>query len=451
MSTKIIIISSLMLLQSALGFAGSKTALDGYVETALANNTGVKQQQFQLDRAMQALSEARTLFLPSVTAMGNYTKAGGGRTIDFPIGDLLNPVYGTLNQLTASNKFPQLENASILLNPDNFYDLKVRTAMPLVNAEVYYNKKIKQQAISLQQASVNVYKRSLVKDVKTAYYQYYQSLQAIAIYREALQLVDRNVTMNESLLRNGVRNGTALTRARAEQQKIAAQLTAAENNSRNAKAYFNFLLNRQLDADVVVDTAAVAQYGTNTSSANGVAAREELQQLNISRNMYGLSAQMQRAAAVPKLSTFLDVGSQGFDWAFNDKSRYYFFGVSMEWSLFAWGQAHYKARQADLNVQETNARYDQAESAYKLQLVQAENNYKTAVASYLSAMAQEDLAAKYYNDQLKAYREGALLYIELLDAQNQLTAARLQTAAAIAAVQIAIAETERNTASYPLN
>jgi hypothetical protein len=142
MSTKIIIISSLMLLQSALGFAGSKTVLDGYVDTALANNAGVKQQQFQLDRAMQALHEARTLFLPSVTAMGNYTKAGGGRTIDFPIGDLLNPVYGTLNQLTASNKFPQLENASILLNPDNFYDVKLRTAMPLINAEVYYNKKI---------------------------------------------------------------------------------------------------------------------------------------------------------------------------------------------------------------------------------------------------------------------------------------------------------------------
>jgi hypothetical protein len=49
--------------------------------------------------------------------MTDYFMAGGGRTVDFPVGDLLNPVYTTLNQLTGGNNFPQVTNQSILLNP----------------------------------------------------------------------------------------------------------------------------------------------------------------------------------------------------------------------------------------------------------------------------------------------------------------------------------------------
>jgi outer membrane protein TolC len=260
----------------------AQNALEGYIAEALKNNNGIKQQQFQFDRAFEALREARTLFLPSVTMLGSYTKAAGGRTIDLPIGDLFNPVYSTLNQLTQSNSFPKIDNAAVLLNPDNFYDFKLRTAMPLINAEVYYNNKIKQQAITLQQAGVNVYKRALVKDVKSAYYQYYQSTQAIDIYKNALKLIDKNIAVNESLLRNGVRNSTALTRAQAEKQKLKAQLSQAEANCKNAAAYFNFLLNKSLVAPITIDGPIINPTSVlpkDISADNTVERREELKQL----------------------------------------------------------------------------------------------------------------------------------------------------------------------------
>ena len=146
--------------------------LNLYIHEALEANQGIKQQTFQLEKSLFALKEARGMFLPSVTFSTTYTKADGGRTIDFPTGDLLNQTYSTLNELTGTNNFPQLRNQSILLNPDNFYDAKFRTSMPLFNAELIYNKRIKQQQVELQRAEVALYKRELVKDVKTAYYQY---------------------------------------------------------------------------------------------------------------------------------------------------------------------------------------------------------------------------------------------------------------------------------------
>jgi hypothetical protein len=110
--------------------------VNAYIRDGLRDNETIKQQGFLLDKSLAALGEARSLFLPNIALGMTYTRAGGGRTIDFPIGDLLNPVYTTLNQLTRSEGFPRLENATILLNPNDFYDAKIRTSAPLYNVEM---------------------------------------------------------------------------------------------------------------------------------------------------------------------------------------------------------------------------------------------------------------------------------------------------------------------------
>lgn len=438
----------LFFLAASLSRLGAQTVLDNYIAEAFKSNQGLQQQNIQLEKSLNALKEARSLFLPNISLLGSYTRAAGGRTIDLPIGDLFNPVYSTLNQLTKTNSFPQIENVSVLLNPDNFYDAKLRTALPLVNAEIYYNQKIKKELITQQQAAVNVYKRELVKNIKTAYYQYYQAEQAIAIYKSALGLVNENIRVNESLLRNGVRNSTALTRSEAEREKINAAITQATNNARNAKAYFNFLLNRDLATEINIDTKLFTNEAMPTTGTNE---REELMQLRTGVAAYGLAARMQKAYLVPKLNTFLDLGSQGFNFDVNNKTRYYMWGLNLQWDLFAGGMHKYKTLQANADKQALEARFNETERALQLQSEQAANNYNTATANYKSAQKQAQLAQKYYNDQLKVYKEGQLLYIELVDALNQHTGAQLQLSLAQAAMLSAAADIERTQATYQLN
>lgn len=431
------------------GFAQGKV-LDDYIQAAFSQNQGLKQQSFQLDKSLYALQEAKSLFFPQVGLTGTYTKAGGGRTIDVPIGDMLNPVYSTLNQLTNSQKFPQLENQSILLNPNNFYDLHVRTSLPLINTEIWYAQKIRKESITLQQAAVNVYKRRLVKDIKTAYYQYYQAGKAVNIYQTALLQVDENIRVNTSFLANGVTNSTALTRAKAEHQKIEANITEAENNQQNALAYFNFLLNRDLNTAIIIDSSIFLPEEIAIPSVVAGNVREELTQLSQQQKIATLFYKQSRSYLVPKLSTFLDLGSQNFNWKVDDKSRYYMWGVSLQWDIFAAGQRKYKAQQAAIDISNLQAAYNETTTSFQLEQQVAENNYNTAVANFKSAREQLRLSEKYYNDQSKVYKAGQLLYIELLDAQNQLTNARLQLSVAFAAVQTAIADIERTKASYKL-
>ena len=425
--------------------------LDSYINVAFDQNQGLKEQQFDLDKAMAALKEAQAMYLPTVSLLGSYTKSSGGRTIDVPVGDLVNPVYTALNQLTNSNKFPQLKNESFLLNPDNFYDAKVRTSLPLINAEIRYNKLIKQQLITSQQAAVNVYKRALVKDIKTAYYRYYQSLQSIATYNSAIALIKENIRENESMLRNGVRNGTALLRSQTEKEKTNAALIQAQHNTQNAKSYFNFLLNRSLQDTIIVEPQTIADIAADPDTSAGTGQREELKQLRTLQQVYTLDYKLQRSGFIPKLNTFIDLGSQGFDFAVNNKTRYYLWGVNLQWDIFTGGQRKYKAEQSKANFNAATAQLDQTEQSLQLQLDQTYHNYQSAKAAYKSVVAQLAFAGKYYNDQLKAYRAGQLLYLELVDAQDQLTGARLQMAGAQASLQIALAELERQQATYPIN
>jgi len=445
-----LLFGALLLVQQKGKAQATVNQLDNYIAIAFAQNDGLKQQQFNLDRSMYALKEAQAMYLPTVSLLGSYTKSAGGRTIDIPIGDLVNPIYTALNELTNSNKYPQLQNETILLNPDNFYDLKVRTSLPLINAEIHYNKLIKQQLITSQQAAVNVYKRALVKDIKTAYYRYYQALQSIAVYHSAAALIQENIRVNESMLRNGLRNGTALLRSKTEQEKTKALLIGAERNSQNARDYFNFLLNRPLKEAILIDSNVVATLLHVADTTAGVSKREELVQLQTMKKVYLLDYKMQKSGFIPKLNTFVDLGSQGFDFKANDKTRYYLWGVNLQWDIFNGGQRKYRAAQSRSSLSAATSQLDETQQQLILQLNQSYNNYESAKAAYQSTVAQVALAIKYYNDQLKAYKAGQLLFLELVDAQDQLTGAKLQQAEALANLQITLAELERGQAAYPI-
>ncbi|WP_160718016.1 TolC family protein [Chitinophaga solisilvae] len=429
--------------------APPNTVLDQYIQQAFQQNKGLKDQRFTMEKAMYALQEAKSLFGPNVTFLASYTKAGGGRTIDMPIGDLLNPVYASLNQLTGSHNFPKVENVSVLLNPDNFYDAKFRTSLPLLNAEIYYNQKIKREQISRQQAAMNVYKRALVQDIKSAYFRYYQASQAVAIYNNALSLIRENIRINESMVRNGIRNNTAVYRSQTEKEKTDAAISKAMNEQQNAKAYFNFLLNRSLEEDIELDSNLLRiPVAVNTGD---VSRREELQEIKSAAAMYSLNEKLDRSYLIPKLSTFIDLGSQAMGARFDNTSRYYLFGINLEWNLFSSNRNKYKIKQAQLDLAAVGNTASQTTDALQLQLFQAMNDYRTTVDNYRSAQSQLSFASRNYRDQLKIYKEGQLLYIELLDAQNQLTQAQLQTAVTQAAVQTAYAAVERAQASYNID
>lgn len=441
----------LLFLISALTTENSNAQiqLEAYIKQGIASNQSINQQTFLLEKNVHALKEAKTMFLPSVSFSTTYTKADGGRTIDFPTGDLFNAAYATLNQLTGTNSFPQLQNQSITLNPDNFYDAKLHTSMPILNAELVYNKRVKAQQVDLQKAEVNLYKRELVKEIKMAYFKYLKAINAVEIYKSSLRLVQEGQRINTALFNNQKVNRTAVIRSNNEVSKLDASYLSATKTAEAARYYFNFLINRPLTDSILVDEINSLPLLDKLLS-NQITSREEMTKLQIAKEINSNLNGMAKSYLIPKIGTFLDLGSQAFDWKVNNQSRYYFFGASLEWNLFSSGRNTAKIKQtiADRQAIAAQTDYVQQQLGTELKVKQAE--MQSAIAQYKAAETQLKTSKTYYNDMLKLYKEGMAIYIELLDAQNQWIDSQLQTNIALFDTWIAYTAIERANASFNL-
>lgn len=429
-----------------LGYAQNK--LESYIQTGLKNNEVIRQHNFDINKTMYALKEARALFYPTVSLNGSYTKADGGRTIDIPIGDMLNPVYSTLNQITNSNAFPMLENQSVLINPDNFYDAKIHTTMPLLNFEIIYNKRIKTQQTTLQKIELEIYQRELVKEIKIAYYKYLQSVEGIKIYEDALVLVKENQRVNQALFRNEKINRTAVLRSDNEVIRIQANLETARQTSNNARSYFNFLLNQKLDAAIETDESEVPPIEVLSENIQN---REELQKLTQAKEINENVSKLTNSYWLPKVNGFADFGIQDFDFEVDKQSRYYFAGVGLEWTIFSGNKNKYKLKQVEEDQKKISSQTDNVKQQLLLQFQVSQNNLKSALEQFYADKNQKQSAKKYNDDITKLYKEGQAIYIELLDAQNQWVNAQLNTNISLYNSWIAFAELERANATFTFN
>ena len=446
-----------LLLIASMSVSAQSDILNNYVQQGVANNESIHQQNFQLQKSMYALKQATGLFFPSLSLEANYIDAKGGRTIDVPIGDILNPVYQNLNQINSTlqpgaPKYPTLNNVSEQLNPSNFYDAYFKIAMPIVNAEIWYNRDIKKDQVKMQQNEVLIYKRELVKDIKLAYFNYLKAVRAITIYENALHMVKESERVNQKLVDNGKEVVYVLSRSKSEVSKIEAQLNEAQNTKKNAAAYFNFLINKPQDSEITIDetllsnTLALPDDLSLTSDR-----REELAKLLLASKINNSVLDLNKASWIPKIGASIDLGSQASDFKFNSSSKYYLLGISFDWSLFSGLTDVYKVKQAKLEIDALDAQTKYVKSQLQLAASSAANSYISAKQNFISATDQENSASQYYGLMDKKYREGQALYIEYLDARNESTLASLQKSITYFDAWIRYTELERANASFNIN
>ncbi len=446
-----------MLLITSPGVYAQSDILNSYVQQGIANNEAIHQQNFELQKNIYALKEATGMFFPSVSLEANYVDDKGGRSIDFPIGDIMNPVYNNLNQINhslepGSPKYPEISNVSVQLNPVNFYDAYFQVAMPIINAEVWYNHSIKKDQIKMQQNEVAIYKRELVKDIKVAYFNYLKAVQAIAIYENALRMVKESERVNQKLVDNGKEVVYVLSRSKSEVSKIEAQLNEAKNTKKNAAAYFNFLINKPADTDITVDELLLGNAVTLPDDLSLTSdRREELAKLMLASKIDQSVLDLKKASWVPKVGASIDLGSQASDFQFNSGTRYYLIGVSCDWSLFKGMSDVYRVKQAKFEMDALSAQTKYAKSQLQLAASTAANSYVSAKQNFSSAVEQESSASQYYGLMDKKYREGQALYIEYLDARNESTLASLQKSITYFDAWIKYTELERANASFNIN
>ncbi len=437
-----------LLLLFALPIFGQKSVLDEYVATAFQQNITLQQKSIQVEKAMIALKTAQSLYQPSVAFQGGYQSGEGGRSIAFPVGDLLNPVYSTLNALTKSTAFPQIANVETNFFPRDFYDVKVQTTMPLYNKDISYNKQIQEQTLSLQREDVSLYKRELVKQIKTAYYNYLLSLGLVKVYENSLNLALEGKKVNEKLLANGKGLPAYLLRSDSEIATIQAQIAEAVKQNQSAQYYFNFLLNRELRAEIRIDFEVEKAIAGVYAVTPGV--REELSLLSKSINIQETVLKMNESFYLPKLNGFVNLGSQATLNNISSKSGYYFFGLQMDIPIFSGKRNLYKVKQTQLDIASAKNALDLSTKQFNMATEIAQKNVQSSIVSFQASTKSYEAASAYLRLIEKGYKEGVSTYLETVDARNQWMNAQINYQLKQFNVLIAAAAYEREAASYPL-
>lgn len=442
--------TAFLLLSFIVFNARAQGVLNTYIKAGLDSNLQLKQKTFDVTKAKLDLERAKTLFLPQANFSSQYTLASGGRSQDIPIGDLLNNVYSTLNQLTSSSKFPQVQNQGIKFLPNNFHDTKVEVAMPLYNPELKYNRSIKEEMITGTQAEINVYKRELVKNIQQAYYQYLQAGKATDIYTNALTVVNENLRVSEKLVKNNVATRDVVLKSQAQVSSVQTQLTDAQQNKKNAAAYFNFLLNRPFETPIEVDSTIYYTLDNSISLTDASNNREELQQIKSCEKALQTSQKLNQSFALPRLNAFYNVGFQGFGVNLFDKQFYQLGGLQLTWSIFKGNDNKLKIKQTQANIEQLHTQYDDVQKQLQLQSTTAYNSYAAALQALKSAHDEVVSTKEAYRLTDKKYREGQALQIEVIDARIQMTNAEIKYSLAQLAALNKSAEVQRANAGYTL-
>ncbi len=417
-------------------FAQSPSSLlDAYIAEGLENNLQLIQENLSVEQRWTDIQEARGQFLPAVSLQADYTLAGGGRAIAFPVGDLLNPVYNTLNQLTGRSDFPaELENVNEQFLPDNFHDTRVRVIQPLFNTDLHHNLNIQENELAAQEAQREAFKNQLVKDIKVAYFNYQQSEQVASILDQSEIVLQEVLRVNQVLVKNQKATKEVVYRSEFELSQLAQQQAEAQRSVQAARNYFNFLLNRPLPTPIEVDEnenqPKLALVVDSVQAQQALVNRQELQQLKSAQLANQSAFKMYQQKRLPTVAAVLDAGYQGFGYEFDSDQDYWLAAFSLKWDLFTGFQNKARRQRFALQGQQLEQQLTALEKQIQLEVDDNQQQVKAAYTAWQAAQKGVRSADQNFTVISKKYQQQQATLLELLDARTTLTRAHLQTTVA---------------------
>jgi outer membrane protein len=439
----------------AYATSGASGALDEYVKEGLENNLALKQADFSLEKSRAALSEARGLFFPSIGIKARYTRAGGGRYFEFPVGDFVNPIHETLNQLIGEARFPtDVPNVRTPLLREREHESKIEAVQPIFQPAVYYNYKITSNLASAEEATREVFRQDLVLEISTAYYNYLKAVEFVKLAGKTEDLLSENVRVSRSLFENDKVTRDVVYRSEAELSEIQQQKAEAVKGETLARAYFNFLLNRPLDtpldAAVPADLPPAPQYDISEMEDRALAKRYEPARLRSGIEAARNGVRLSRAAYLPDILFVWDYGYEGEIYRFGEEDDFWTTSLVLQWDIFSGLRRKARMDQARAEEKMLAAGLEELEQAIRLEIREARENLMVARAAYSAAADRAESATRSFEIVNGKYREGMAAHIEFLDARLAMTRGEVNLIVTKFDYHIRYAEYERAIGLEPL-
>ena len=407
--------------------------IDDYVREGLRSNLSLRAQSLEVERSVAALEEARARYFPEVGFDARYSRSEGGRTIEIPLGQALNPAYQTLNDLLVAQgqqpQFPVLQDETIAFLRETEQDTRITLRMPLLHPAIPAVVRAQRELLGASEYAHVALARLLKRDITVGYLHWLAAVRNKGIVDASVSLLNENLRVNDSLFRNGKITQDQVLRARAELLEVTQQSREAENAAAQSRSYLNFLLNRPLDTeltnvDVGAEVSARTQALDDLRSA-ALANRPELAELAHLTRASEAQVQVAKAERWPTVSLGADAGTQGEEYEFGRGSNYATVSLLLNWTFFDGGARRAGVRQANAVARRTATQFDELTQQVQLEVQQSLDRLNTSADSLATADARSEAARAAFRIASRKRDEGAISQVEFIDARESLTRAEL--------------------------
>jgi len=421
---------------------------------------------------LAALDQARARFLPSLDLGLRYSVADGGREIGIPVGDLLNPVYASLNSLLEASgqpaPFAPIDNVSVPFLREREQETALRLTQPLYDARIPAATRAAEYDFLASRQGFDALRLRLRRDVQQAYLRWLATLDSKAILVASLEAARENQRVNESLFRNGRVTRDLVLRAEADVLEIEQQITSTDGATQVARNYVNLLRNADLetplpeatvtDADVVRLRDVLVRRAGSVARDRGwlqdtaVERRQELRQIDSGLEAAAAAEDVARAAFKPQLALAVDAGIQGEEFGFSEDDRFVLASLVLRFNFFRGGADRAALREARARSDELRAVRGLAEQQIRLEVLEAVKDFEVAEASLRTAAKRVEAAEGAFEIARRKRDLGQIPQVEFIDARRALTSAQLsqqvnrfQALSALASVEYAVGGPPRST------
>ena len=398
------------------------------------SNLSLRAQSLEVERSVAALDEARARYFPEVGLDARYTRAEGGRTIELPLGQALNPAYQTLNDLLVAQgqqpQFPVVQDETIAFLREREQDTRITLRMPLVQPAI-------PAAVRAQRELLGASEYAHVALGAPPQARHHRGLPALALggthaghrrrQRGAAQRKPARQRFPASQRQDHAGPGAARPRRVAGRDPAVAR-SAERSRRRRRVTSISCSTGRSTPrsrtptwrAEVTARTRALADL-----RAAALANRPELAELTHLTRASEAQVSIAKADRWPTLSLGADGGIQGEEYEFGRGSNYATVSLLLNWTFFDGGARRAAVRQASAIARRTATQLDELTQQVQLEVQQSLDRLNTSADSLATADARAEAARAAFRIASRKRDEGAISQVEFIDARSSLTSAEL--------------------------
>lgn len=418
-------IAFIFLLITSWLFAEETLSLEDSIKIAIDNNLKIKISQARIDQAYYQKEITKTNFLPKLSSSFNYTYLGDNQPISF------NPLF-----------------PSFKVTDDNLYTISFKVTQPVFTGwkiETAYQ--VAKDSFEKTKIDYETDIQNLVLDVKKAYFNILKAqrlLETSLKYRESLQ---NHLKDAKKMFDLGLVTKLDILKTEVALKDAETKITESENFLNLARSNFNYVLNRPLDYNFIIQDILEQQEVENDYQrwfTTAMKQRNEIKSFEKVLSIYDKNIKIEKSNLYPQVYFFFNYNfEKGTQTSREDWGDNWNTGILLSYDIWNWGETQKKIKKAEKSKQEIEKQFELVKNSIEIEVKNAYLNFLSAKKKIEQAKKQIESAEENFRVARLLYNEGMATTTDVIDANIGLIQANNNFFNYLYQYQISCAELEK--------